>query len=84
MTINTLLPGYFDTDRLRAGFAGTAKLQNRSENEVADDTAAGIPAKRFGDPAEFGEACAFLCAAGSGYITGQILLIDGGNHNSAF
>ena len=84
VTINNLLPGYFDTDRLRAGFAGTAKLQNRSENEVADDTAAGIPAKRFGDPAEFGEACAFLCAAGSGYITGQSLLIDGGKHNSAF
>ena len=72
VTINNLLPGYFDTDRLRA------------ENEVAEDTAAGIPAKRFGDPAEFGEACAFLCAASSGYITGQSLLIDGGKYNSAF
>ena len=84
VTINNLLPGYFDTDRLRAGFSGTAKLQNRSENEVAEDTAAGVPAKRFGDPAEFGDACAFLCAAQAGYITGQSLLIDGGKYNSAF
>ena len=48
------------------------------QEEVARERAAGNPAGRFGDPAEFGEACAFLCGARAGFITGQNLLLDGG------
>jgi 3-oxoacyl-[acyl-carrier protein] reductase len=68
VTINNLLPGLFDTDRIAALFDDRAKENRRQA----------IPAKRFGDPEEFGAACAFLCSAGAGYITGQSLLIDGG------
>ena len=84
VTINCLLPGFFDTDRLRGGFTATAKMLGMSENELAEQRANEVPAKRFGTPAEFGEACAFLCSAQAGYITGQSLLIDGGVYNSAF
>lgn len=84
VTINAVLPGYFDTDRLRSGIDATAKLQSRSANEVAVERANEVPAGRFGDPAEFGEACAFLCSAQAGYITGQSLLLDGGRYASAF
>ena len=84
VTINAILPGFFDTDRMRGGFDATAKLQGRSANEIADERANEVPARRFGDPAEFGEACAFLCSAQAGYITGQSLLIDGGRYASAF
>ena len=84
VTINHILPGFFDTDRMRSGFTATAKLTGRSENELAEERANQIPARRFGDPAEFGDACAFLCGASAGYITGQSLLIDGGVYNSAF
>jgi 3-oxoacyl-[acyl-carrier protein] reductase len=84
VTINNIMPGFFDTDRLRGGFKATAELQGRSENEVADAVIGQIPAKRFGDPTEFGEACAFLCGAQAGYITGQNLLLDGGRYQSAF
>jgi 3-oxoacyl-[acyl-carrier protein] reductase len=84
VTINGILPGFFDTDRMRSGIDATAKLQNRSANVVADERANEVPARRFGDPAEFGEACAFLCSAQAGYITGQSLLLDGGRYASAF
>jgi 3-oxoacyl-[acyl-carrier protein] reductase len=82
VTINNLLPGFFDTDRFRGGIAATAKLMGKSEDEMASERAAQVPAKRIGDPHEFGEACAFLCSVQAGYITGQSLLIDGGVHNS--
>ena len=82
VTINCLLPGFFDTDRLRAGITANAKTLGRSENELATERAAQVPAERFGDPAEFGDACAFLCSAQAGYINGQSLLMDGGLHNS--
>jgi 3-oxoacyl-[acyl-carrier protein] reductase len=84
VTINGILPGFFDTDRMRSGIDATAKLQNRSANVIADERANEVPARRFGDPAEFGEACAFLCSAQAGYITGQSLLLDGGRYASAF
>ena len=84
VTINAVLPGYFDTDRMRSGIDVAAKQQNRSANEIADERANEVPARRFGDPAEFGEACAFLCSAQAGYITGQSLLLDGGRYASAF
>ncbi|NIO42215.1 MAG: SDR family oxidoreductase, partial [Burkholderiales bacterium] len=61
-----------------------AKSTGVTEQEAATQRAAQIPAKRFGLPEEFGKACAFLCSAHAGYITGQSLLLDGGLFNSAF
>lgn len=84
VTINHLLPGAFDTDRLRATIGKLAESKGITLDEAASARAAGIPAKRFGAPAEFGAAAAFLCSAQAGYITGQNLLIDGGNFPGAF
>ena len=84
VTINNILPGFFDTDRLRGGVAAWAKSAGISEQEAAAQRAAQIPAKRFGTPAEFGKTCAFLCSEHAGYITGQSILLDGGIYNSAF
>ncbi len=84
VTINHLLPGPFDTDRLRSTLSKTAELKGKSVTQVAAERINAIPAKRFGDPAEFGAACAFLCSAHAGYITGQNLLIDGGTFSGAF
>src|SRR3974390_2993255 len=61
-----------------------AKQKNITKEEAAAQRAATIPARRFGKPDEFGAACAFLCSAHAGYITGQNLLIDGGTFNGAF
>jgi len=84
VTINNILPGYFDTDRLRGGVAAWAKTAGVPEDEVAAQRAAQVPAKRFGIPDEFGNTCAFLCSEHAGYITGQSILLDGGLYNSAF
>ena len=84
VTINNILPGAFDTDRLRGGLSKTAEQKGKSVAQVAADRIGTIPARRFGDPAEFGDACAFLCSAQAGYITGQNLLIDGGTFSGAF
>ena len=78
VTINNLLPGMFDTDRIAALVDNQARQSGRSTEEVRAQREQSIPARRFGDPAEFGAACAFLCSAQTGYITGQSLLIDGG------
>ena len=78
VTINNLLPGPFDTDRLRSNLQTVAESSGRSYEEVRAERSQGNPAGRFGDPVEFGEACAFLCGQHAGYITGQNLLIDGG------
>ncbi len=78
VTINFLLPGSFDTPRLRAIQEAAAQQQGVAVEVIAEHIRASIPAGRFGEPTEFGAACAFLCAAGSGFITGQSLLIDGG------
>jgi 3-oxoacyl-[acyl-carrier protein] reductase len=82
VTINNLLPGPFLTDRLRAGSAAQAEKLGRPVDEVIAEHAQRSPAGRVGDPAEFGDACAFLCAASSGFIVGQNLLLDGGAYNS--
>src|SRR5579863_729718 len=81
--INNILPGPFLTDRLRSGFQEAAKRTNRSVDEVVADRLQTNPAGRAGDPAEFGEACAFLCSAKVSYIVGQNLLLDGGAFNSS-
>jgi 3-oxoacyl-[acyl-carrier protein] reductase len=84
VTINNLLPGYFDTDRMRSGFAADAQRTGSSEDSVATQRVALIPAKRFGNTEEFGQTCAFLCSQHAGYITGQSILLDGGLHRSTF
>jgi 3-oxoacyl-[acyl-carrier protein] reductase len=84
VTINNILPGKFDTDRLRAGIRFSAERAGISEGEQARRTAAEVPAKRLGNPEEFGRACAFLASAHAGYITGQNLIIDGGLYPSTF
>jgi 3-oxoacyl-[acyl-carrier protein] reductase len=78
VTINNLLPGSFDTDRIASIVAQAAAKSGATEAEERARREASIPAKRLGTPAEFGAACAFLCSAQAGYITGQSLLIDGG------
>lgn len=78
VTINFMMPGYFSTDRLRSLHAREGEARGVPAETVAAEGAAGIPAGRFGDPEEFGAACAFLCSQHAGYITGQSLLIDGG------
>src|SRR5580658_1075172 len=84
VTINSLLPGSFDTARLRSGFHAMAKRQGTSESELARLSQEAIPAKRFGHAAELGYACAFLCSAHAGYITGQSLVMDGGEYPGTF
>ena len=84
VTINFLLPGAFDTDRLRSNIEANAKKQGVPVDQASAARAATIPAKRFGTADEFGAACAFLCSAHAGYITGQNLLIDGGAFPGAF
>ena len=82
VTINNLLPGPFMTDRLRGNFEHLAQKSGRPIEDVIADRTKTNPTGRVGDPAEFGAACAFLCAASSGFILGQNLLIDGGAFNS--
>jgi 3-oxoacyl-[acyl-carrier protein] reductase len=78
VTINNLLPGYFLTDRILSALRD--RKSEKSEEALLAELAAQNPAKRLGDPAEFGDACAYLCSAQAGYITGQNLLLDGGEY----
>jgi 3-oxoacyl-[acyl-carrier protein] reductase len=84
VTINNLLPGMFDTDRITSNFAATAKMKNITADEARTQRISQIPAKRLGVPYEFGQACAFLCSAQASYITGQNFLIDGGTYPGTF
>ena len=84
VTINNILPGKMDTDRLRSNLKAQAERQGASLDEAVASSKAAVPAKRFGTADEFGAACAFLCSAHAGYITGQNLLIDGGLLGRAF
>ncbi|MGA8005670.1 MAG: SDR family oxidoreductase [Burkholderiales bacterium] len=84
VTINNLLPGPFDTDRLRSNFAFNAKKAGKTAQELAKSRMEANPAKRFGTVEEFGDACAFLCGAHAGYIVGQNLLLDGGAFPGTF
>jgi len=84
ITINHVLPGSFDTDRLTHNMETVAKNQNITVDQARANRAKTVPAGRFGDPDEFGAACAFLCSTHAGYITGQNLLIDGGVFPGAF
>ena len=84
VTINGLLPGPFDTDRLRSNFAFNAQKLGKTPEELAAVRAAANPAGRFGTIEEFGAACAFLCSAHAGFITGQNWLLDGGHYPGTF
>ena len=84
VTLNNLLPGKFDTDRLKGTLAGAASKTGKSVDEVRAAQMAQIPARRFGTPAEFGAICAFLCSVQAGYINGQNILPDGGAFPGTF
>ena len=84
VTINNLLPGFFDTDRIRATMGAAAAKSGRSLDEVLNVRRAAIPARRLGTVQEFGAACAFLCSAQAAYITGQNWLLDGGGYPGTF
>lgn len=84
VTVNNLLPGSIETDRSKVFVESHAKEKGISLAAARAEQEAEIPAKRFGTPAEFGAACAFLCSAQAGYITGQNLLIDGGFYPGVF
>lgn len=84
VTVNNLLPGPFNTDRLFKTMEGGAKKAGLSVEEVASKRAALNPSRRFGDPAEFGATCAFLCSRQAAYITAQNILLDGGAYPGTF
>ncbi len=84
VTINNLLPGSFDTDRLKQGFQANAAKAGLSPDALAERRRMQVPAQRFGTPAEFGELCAFVCSQQAGYLTGQNLLIDGGAYPGTY
>jgi 3-oxoacyl-[acyl-carrier protein] reductase len=84
VTINNLQPGIFDTDRAQTGFKGAAKATGRTVEEARAGLIGNIPVGRLGTTDEFGHACAFLCSAYSGFITGQSLLLDGGHFSANF
>ncbi|TYC64995.1 SDR family oxidoreductase [Stappia sp. BW2] len=84
VTVNNLLPGKMDTDRLKGGFERAAQQSGKSVEDVRAAQAAEIPVGRFGSAEEFGQTCAFLCSRHAGYITGQNILMDGGLYPAAF
>ncbi len=84
VTINSIQPGAFHTDRLKAITGAAAKKAGKSVEEIDAARIKTIPAGRFGDPEEFGQLCAYLASAQAGYITGQNFLIDGGAFPGAF
>ena len=84
MTINNLLPGAFDTDRLKTTMEGAAQKSGQPISAIMDNRKKTIPAQRFGTPEEFGAICAFLCSVHAGYMTGQNVLADGGAYPGSF
>lgn len=84
VTLNNLLPGLFDTDRITQVVGAQAKNQGISFDEAKALREKSIPAGRLGNPAEFGAMCAFLCSNHAGYITGQNILLDGGAFPGTF
>ena len=84
VTINNLLPGAMDTDRLRANFEAVSKNRKISIEAARAERLTTIPAGRFGTIEDFGTACAFLCSQQASYITGQNWLVDGGLYPGTF
>ena len=84
VTINNLLPGAFDTDRLKATMVGASQKTGQSIDAVAEARKKTIPAQRFGTSEEFGAICAFLCSQHAGYMNGQNVLADGGAYPGTY
>ncbi len=84
VTINNILPGVFDTDRIKTATTKVAAMQGISIEEATKRRLAAVPAGRLGTPDEFGKLCAFLASQHAGYITGQNFLIDGGSFRGSF
>ena len=84
VTINNLLPGKFDTDRLAATVVAAAGKSGKSVDDVRQAQQAQIPAGRYGTAQEFGAICAFLCSQHAAYMTGQNILADGGAYPGTF
>jgi 3-oxoacyl-[acyl-carrier protein] reductase len=84
VTINNILPGVFDTDRIKTATNKVAEMQGISIEEATKRRLAAVPAGRLGTPDEFGKLCAFISSAHAGYITGQNFLIDGGSFRANF
>ena len=84
VTINHILPGYVDTLKMRQNIDNAAVRQGRSASEITDEREQSIPAKRFAEPAEIGQMCAFLSSQYASYVSGQNVLVDGGICNISF
>jgi len=84
VTINGILPGVFATDRVRTMAEATAQRDGRSVEQINEARQRNIPARRFGQPGEFGAICAFLCSVHAAYITGQNVLADGGAYPGTY
>jgi len=84
VTINNLLPGNFDTDRMRTTMQGRAKAAGKDLSAIVEASRQAIPAQRFGSAAEFGAVCAFICSVHAGYLVGQNILLDGGVYPGTF
>jgi 3-oxoacyl-[acyl-carrier protein] reductase len=84
VTINNLLPGPFETDRMRGSTIANAKKAGIDPDKALADRAAQNPANRFGQPDEFGAVCAFMCSIHTSYMTGQNILLDGGSYPGTF
>jgi 3-oxoacyl-[acyl-carrier protein] reductase len=84
VTINNILPGAFDTDRIKSVMAAQSKKTGKSPEDLRAERMRTIPAGRFGQPDEFGELCAFMCSAQASYLVGQNLLLDGGAYPGTF
>lgn len=78
VTVNNVLPGQFDTDRLRSNHHKFSAARKVDYEQFRNQMREQIPAQRFGDPAEFGAMCAFLCSTHCSYVSGQNILLDGG------
>jgi 3-oxoacyl-[acyl-carrier protein] reductase len=84
VTINNLMPGIFDTDRITSNFSAQAAKSGKSFDDIKTSRIAALPNKRLGTPEEFGKTCAFLCSQHAAYINGQNILIDGGSFPGTF
>ena len=84
VTLNNLLPGKFDTDRIATTVRATAEKSGKSVEDIRRAQQAQIPAGRYGRPEEFGAICAFLCSVHAAYMTGQNVLADGGAYPGTF
>lgn len=84
VTINNLLPGPFETERMRNNLFHIANVKGITTEEARELRRKENPSGRLGDPAEFGDACAFLCSAQMGYVTGQNFLMDGGAYPGTY